>query len=207
MPILPFLTVVFYRFAIVILGAALAYLGFRLNKSSRMKTGEIEGSGQGFKVTLKNVGPGVLFIVLGIIAIIFGLCNPPKVAYEETTDVKGTVRRNWNIQQNGGENPKDLTIAELVKNSAVYDGKPVRIKGTVAAWLERRAGEVKDEFMRFTLEENKAQVTVFSETIEYFEVGTDEVTVTGICFIRGEKLVIDASPTIGGKIQKTKPRE
>lgn len=89
-----FLIGTFYRIVCLLVGYAFAYLGYRLYlKGVLEKEGEISGGYGGWKFAFRNVAPGVVFVILGVIVGGFGIVRPitTTIRNERTQPIVQTV--------------------------------------------------------------------------------------------------------------------
>lgn len=200
MSLLPLVTaLIVYRILVIVLGFLVALHGMSKFRSSRARTGEIEGEYKAAKVRFKNVSAAVLYIFLGSVGVVAGLWKSPVVTSEER-DKEGNVR----IIKIEHLPPEDVSVADLLNNSEQYAGKMVRVKGKVVEWFMKGGGG--EEYMIFGLADGDSKIRVYSSKVEYFSREEhEEVIVTGK-YIEDEKW-IDASPGVDGEIKRTKHGE
>jgi hypothetical protein len=73
----------------MLVGAFCMWLGYKLYDKGVLEKGRIAASGQGFKVDLKDYGPGVAFAAFG--AIIIAICATRSLTHTTTTTYTSVV--------------------------------------------------------------------------------------------------------------------
>jgi hypothetical protein len=197
--------VIVYRWLVILLGAIVAGVGVWCFRSSRAKTGEITGEYKNAKVSFKNPSLGAFFCFIGIVAIIAGFLKSPAITVEERGKDGEKVRiiKIEGLPPVRHIEPEDTSIADLLTNPKKYRDGMVRVRGKVTEWMMRGGQE---RYMLFTLEDGNSKLKVFSLRVKYFETGKEDVVVTGKFLVGDEGKGLDASPDVGGIIQRTKAK-
>ena len=111
-------------------------------------------------MSVSNPSLGLLFVLLGGLAILAGFWKTPIVTIEERDGGGGETIRISKVEDLPGMRhvvPNDMTVADLAEDPKKYSGQRVRVRGKIKEWLRKDGGE---EYMRFTLESANSTIKV-----------------------------------------------